>query len=77
MLMDDIVFFCRRIRFRDETPMFHYPIDKINVGWNLTDLYERTMAADQLGYDVIIKASSNGLEVKYVKKLPEVPYRWR
>lgn len=79
MLFEDIVDFCRKIRLRDETHMFHFPIDKISthVGWDIYDLHQRTMAANQLGYDVVIKASSDGLDVKYVKKLPEVPYRWR
>ena len=50
--------------------MFHYPKSGINTSsWNLRDLYERTQAAQQLGYEVILSTTDDGLFVKYQKKL--------
>ena len=46
-------------------------------GWKLLDLYERTKAAEQLGYDVQIVAGDDGLSVYYKKKVPDVPCAWQ
>ena len=50
--------------------MWTYPKDKLNVNWNLTDLYERSRAAQTLGYKVIIEATDKGIEIYYAEKLP-------
>ena len=55
--------------------MWCYPKNRLQTeSWCLTTLYERTAAAEQLGYDVKLKATDNGLEVRYVKKVPELPW---
>lgn len=77
MLLEDIKAWCRKVRYRDERGMWTYPKDKLDEGWDLTHLYERTKAAEQLGYDTQLVAADTGLVVRYVKKLPEIPYRWR
>lgn len=77
MLMEDIKEFARKVRFRNTINMWHYPKAKLDTGWNLTDLWERTSAAEQLGYDVVLEANENGLTVKYVKKIPHVPMNWQ
>lgn len=52
------------------TIMFRYPKESItNSSWNLKDLYERTLAAQQLGYRVILTVDDKGLLVEYEKKL--------
>lgn len=59
--------------------MWFYPLGRLNEGWKLYDLYERTAAAEQLGFDVILKADDKGLHVEYVEKRPEKPpyhLRW-
>ena len=48
--------------------MWQYPKNRLDEGWLLKDLWERTAAANQLGYDVKLVASDAGLEVKYVKR---------
>lgn len=59
-------------------PMWCYPRNKLeSKSWCLAALYERTAAAEQLGYDVKLKATDSGLEVKYVKKVPELPWELR
>lgn len=54
--------------------MWYYQKEKLNCAWRLSGLWQRVMAADQLGYDVILKAEEDGLRTYYVKKLPERPY---
>lgn len=46
--------------------MWQYPKNRLDEGWALKDLWERTAAANQLGYDVKLEATDAGLEVKYV-----------
>lgn len=50
--------------------MWQYPKEKLNELWRLYDLWERTKAADQLGYDVVLIAADEGLKVQYVAKRP-------
>ncbi len=48
----------------------------LNEGWALQDLYERTKAAEQLGYDVQPVANDEGLSVRYKKQIPVIPFSW-
>lgn len=50
--------------------MFHYPKDSMKTSsWSLVDLVERTLAAQQLGYRVVLTVQDKGLVVEYEKKL--------
>lgn len=62
------------VRYPHTRNMWHYPKSRLKEGWTLTDLWERTAAAEQLGYDVVLEAQDKGLLVKYVKKRPRVPW---
>ena len=57
-------------------PMFFFPTEKLNSGWTLGDVYQRTLAASQLGFDVVIAAHDGGLEIKYRKK-PTISWRFK
>lgn len=59
---------------RNTRSMWCYPKARLNDNWNLRDLWERVAAAEQLGYDVQLSATEEGLTVKYVKKIPQRPY---
>jgi hypothetical protein len=50
--------------------MWTYPKEKLNCSWMLSDLWDRTMAAQALGWDVIIDADEKGIHVRYAEKLP-------
>lgn len=76
MLMKDIQEFCGKLLHPKTKGMWFYPKDKLNDTWKLVDLYERTAAAEQLGYDVILISTDKGLEVKYQEKRPEPRYDW-
>ena len=76
MLLGHIKEYCHKVRFRHTVEMFNYPKNNLSGSWNLTDLYERTKAAEQLGYDVQLTANDVGLIVHYKKKVPDVPYEW-
>jgi hypothetical protein len=62
--------FYNKVVNRRTIGMFLYAKDKIKNSWTLDDLYERTMAAQALGWDVIIKADNEGLHVNYIQRLP-------
>jgi hypothetical protein len=76
-LLEDARDFARKVKYRHRTTMWLYDKAKLGTGWSLVDLYERTAAAEQLGYDVVLEANENGLLVKYVKKVPETPWEFK
>lgn len=63
-----------KVEFRRKFSMWLYPKAKLNEGWKLGDLWERTKAAEQLGFDVILLAADEGIIVKYVEKCPQHPF---
>lgn len=68
----------RTIIYAHTVSMFYYPKEKIAQGWNLSDLKERTIAAEQLGYDVLLEwDQGKGLRVFYRKKPASVPWSVR
>lgn len=74
-LLDQIETWWQEVHLREKITitMWMYPKDKLNEGWSLHDLYERTKAAEQLGYDVQLVATDQGLSVCYKKKIPNIP----
>lgn len=76
-LLNEIKDFCSKILYRHEKIMWRYPINRLNDTWKLGEVYQRVAAADQLGYDVMLIADQDGLLVKYVKKLPRIPWMWQ
>ena len=52
------------------TEMFYYPKDSMKTSaWNLADLVERTRAAQQLGYRVVLTVTDKGLVAEYEKQM--------
>jgi len=75
-LLDKIVSFCNSLRHRHSKIMFTYTKELLNNDWSMPQLYERVAAADQLGYDVKLKATTEGLEFWYEKRV-EIPIEWK
>lgn len=77
-LRNSIIEFCNKLNSNSEKFMFNIPKARLHEGWRLDDVYERTVAAKQIGYEVILTADPNGLNIKYRKIIP-VPsrYSWR
>lgn len=73
-LLEQFKEFCDDVFYRPNPPMFFYPKNNLKDGWNLVDVYERTAAANTLGFDVMLTAKENGLQVTYIKKLPSRPW---
>lgn len=63
------------VKYARRKTMWVYPKARLNETWTLGDLYERARAADQLGYDVVLKPTDEALVVQYVER-PSVPYEW-
>ena len=59
-----------KIDKRKKILMWMYPKDKLESMWSIKDLWDRTSAAQSLGWDVIIESSAEGIKVYYVEKLP-------
>ncbi len=62
-----------KVQYRHTIPMHYYPKAKEGGQWSLIDLAHKVDAAEQLGYDVTLSNSVDGLHVKYVKKIPSRP----
>lgn len=75
-LLSDIKEFCRKLKFAHRRVMWVYPKAKLGGEWNLKELWDRTAAAAQLDYEVILKATDDGLVVEY-RKIIETPWQWR
>lgn len=73
-LKDQFLEFANKCLIRRRRNMWMYPHAKLNEGWRLHDLWERTAAAEQIGYDVQLRADKDGLHVEYIAKLPERPW---
>lgn len=76
-LLERIQKFCFDLQYPHTRTMFFFPKEKLSIGWDLKDVYERTAAAGQLGYDVILEHRENGLFINYRKKMPVIPYDWQ
>ena len=57
--------------------MWRYPKDNLGGNWSLRDLNERVIAAKQLGYEVFLTSTDDGLLVQYKKEIKEIPYEWK
>lgn len=76
-LLDEIKDFCSKIEYPHTKEMFLYPKSGLNTKtFYLYDLAERTAAANQIGYEVVLTVTDAGLSVKYRKKIP-VPWGWK
>ena len=62
---------CRRTVF-----MFRYTEARTGT-YRLADLLERTKAAEQLGYEVQVKAVGDSLDVYYIKTIEKAPWELR
>lgn len=78
-LLEEVQRYCAKIKTPRILSMWRYPKDKLEQagGWSLRELWERTAAAKQLGYEVILTAQPEGLHVEYREAMPEVPHSWR
>ncbi len=76
-LLGEIKEFCHKVKYRPTKVMWHYPLNKLGDKWTLSDLYQRAAAANQLGYEVHVRAEEQGLVVIYVAEAPDAPLEWR
>ena len=53
-----------------------YTMATVNQNADFSRIWERTIAAQQIGYEVVVKASDDGLRFEYVEKRPNsMPWR--
>ncbi len=61
------------VEYRQKKLMFSWTLKK-GASYNIDDFHQRIIAAGQLGYEVVVKATDNGIDVHYKKEIPERPY---
>lgn len=74
-LLADVRKFAVAVKYAARKTMWVYPKQRLGEGWDLLALYERAKAADQLGYDVHVVPTDDGLRVEY-RKRADVPWDW-
>lgn len=62
------------IKHRKAIPLWWHRKEDLGDGWSLEGLYQRVLAAKQLGYSVELRADKKGLDVVYVKDMPRTPW---
>jgi len=73
-LKAQFVEFVNSVTYRRRVRMWTYPKAKLSQGWSLVDLNERVASADQLGFDVQLRSTDDGLVVEYIAKIPTRPF---
>jgi hypothetical protein len=74
-LRSAVLKYISRVNYPQRATMFVYQKDRLDEGWSLRQLAERTAAADQLGFDTRLKIDSAGnLVVEYAKRPREIDY---
>jgi hypothetical protein len=76
-LLKQFIKYCDYVEYRDNRKMFLFKRDELLKGYSLSDVYERTRAADQLGFDVILRTDADGLHVEYIRRIPKRPWNVR
>jgi len=66
--------FVDKVFTRKKRTMFLYPLMDLKGGWSLDDVYQRTLAAQELGWCVTVHADAAGLRFDYEEKLPARPW---
>ena len=75
-LFNEIKEFVSKIKYPHTRTMFFFPANKLNdTAFYLWDVKQRVIAAKELGYEVIIENSDNGLSFKYRKEV-KIPWQW-
>jgi hypothetical protein len=77
MLMNEIISFCEKVKYRHTVTMFSIQKEKLGEVWSLKEISDRVQAAEQLGYDVVLKMYQGYLNINYVKKIPDTPIQWQ
>lgn len=54
--------------------MWFYPTKQLHQAWTMEKLDQRVQAADELGFDVVLRHSEDGLEVWYRKRADKLGY---
>lgn len=59
------------VKFPERIVMFSIAFDKLRGSYRFDDIYERTHAADALGWDVRLRAGTDGLRFEYIRRPKE------
>lgn len=78
-LLNEVKAYVRKVKYRRIINMFVFSKKALegNDAWNLNDVYQRTLAAGTLGYDVQLIADEKGMRINYIKKIPDDSFEWR
>lgn len=76
-LLGQIKGFVAKLKYRHTVALFYWKAESLipTQAWRLDDVYQRTLAAQSLGYEVVIEADEKGMTMKCKKKISP-PYCW-
>lgn len=71
--------FALDVKYRHSVGMFHFNRSNLkdSTSWSLDDVYERALAAETLGFEVILHADNEGMSINYRKKPPLTPHEFK
>lgn len=76
-LLDEIRQFVSKLKFGRKYSMFYWKkADLIpQNSWRLDEVYQRTLAANKLGYEVVITADKQGMTFQY-REIAKPAWNW-
>lgn len=76
MLLNEIKAWIRKLKYRHTARMFFWTVENLAADkvWRLDGLYQRVIAAKELGYEVVVEADEKGMTTKY-RKIIETPFQ--
>ena len=74
-LLNKIKKFSEELKLAHTANMFAISKQDLGKSYGFQDIWERTMAAQQIGYEVVIKADLEGIHINY-RKTVSVPTMW-
>lgn len=73
-LLEKCAVWATRVRGPKILPMFVMrDVMNADLSYSLKDVFERIVAADQMGFDVQLRVSDKDLFIEYVARAPEPP----
>ena len=78
-ILDEIRTYVFNVMYPKSYNMFFFNSGDIEKVWSISDVYERTVAANDLGYDVFLVTTPDpkSLTIQYRKRPPTPNWRWK
>lgn len=75
VLLEEFKRFIGKVKYPKKAEMFFIRKGNLNAVYTLDDVYHKVVAAQSLGYKVVLEAKPDGLKCMYEMKA-EIPWRY-